>query len=93
VVAACIPAFNEEATIARVVLLAERYVDRVFVCDDGSTDLTGIIAEALSAARELRSSWSASRPSTRRVAMEATENSVIMSLIAWSAGLSYAYSS
>jgi hypothetical protein len=49
VVAACIPAFNEEATIARVVLLAERYVDQVFVCDDGSTDMTGIIAEALGA--------------------------------------------
>ncbi len=46
VVAACIPAFNEEATIARVVLLAERYVDQVFVCDDGSTDMSGIIAEA-----------------------------------------------
>jgi hypothetical protein len=49
VVAACIPAFNEEATIARVVLLAERYVDQVFVCDDGSTDMSGIIAEALGA--------------------------------------------
>jgi glycosyltransferase involved in cell wall biosynthesis len=48
-VAACIPAFNEEATIARVVLLAERYVDRVFVCDDGSSDMTGNIAEALGA--------------------------------------------
>ena len=49
VVAACIPAFNEEATIARVVLLAERYVDLVLVCDDGSTDMSGIIAEALGA--------------------------------------------
>ena len=26
-VVACIPAFNEEASIARVVLMAERYVD------------------------------------------------------------------
>jgi glycosyltransferase involved in cell wall biosynthesis len=42
---ACIPAFNEEATIARVFLMAERYVDRVVVCDDGSRDLTGAIAE------------------------------------------------
>jgi glycosyltransferase involved in cell wall biosynthesis len=49
VVAACIPAFNEEATIARVVLMAERYVDRVFVCDDGSVDLTGVISEGLRA--------------------------------------------
>jgi len=26
-VVACVPAFNEEASIARVVLMAERYVD------------------------------------------------------------------
>jgi glycosyltransferase involved in cell wall biosynthesis len=49
VVAACIPAFNEEGTIARVVLMAERFVDLVLVCDDGSTDMTGIITEALGA--------------------------------------------
>jgi glycosyltransferase involved in cell wall biosynthesis len=49
VVAACVPAFNEEGTIARVVLMAERYVDRVVVCDDGSVDLTGAIAEGLGA--------------------------------------------
>jgi hypothetical protein len=45
----CIPAFNEEGTIARVVLMAERYVDRVFVCDDGSVDLMGVISEGLRA--------------------------------------------
>jgi len=49
VVAACIPAFNEEATIARVVLMAERFASLVLVCDDGSTDMSGIIAEALGA--------------------------------------------
>jgi len=48
-VVACVPAFNEEGTIARVVLMAERYVDRVVVCDDGSGDLTGEIAGALGA--------------------------------------------
>jgi glycosyltransferase involved in cell wall biosynthesis len=48
-VVVCVPAFNEEATIARVVLMAERYVDRVFVCDDGSVDLTGVISEGLRA--------------------------------------------
>jgi len=41
VVAACIPAFNEEASIARVVLMAERYVDRVVVCDDGPREMMG----------------------------------------------------
>lgn len=46
---ACIPAFNEEKTIAKVVLLARKYVDKVVVCDDGSKDLTAEIAERLGA--------------------------------------------
>lgn len=46
---ACIPAFKEEATIAKVVLSARKYVDQVFVCDDGSPDMTGEIAEELGA--------------------------------------------
>ena len=44
-----IPAFNEEKTIARVVLEAQRYADAVVVCDDGSSDLTAKIAERLGA--------------------------------------------
>jgi glycosyltransferase involved in cell wall biosynthesis len=44
-----IPAFNEEMTIARVVLESQKYVDKVIVCDDGSSDLTGEIAERLGA--------------------------------------------
>lgn len=43
------PAFNEEKTIARIVLDAQRYAHVVVVCDDGSTDLTGEIAERLGA--------------------------------------------
>lgn len=48
-VIAGIPAFNEEKTIARVVLGAQRHAHIVVVCDDGSTDLTGEIAERLGA--------------------------------------------
>ena len=44
-----IPAFNEEKTIARVVLGAQKHADIVVVCDDGSTDLTGEIAGRLGA--------------------------------------------
>ena len=44
-----VPAFNEERTIAKVVLGAKKYADRVLVCDDGSTDMTGEIAEKLGA--------------------------------------------
>jgi glycosyltransferase involved in cell wall biosynthesis len=46
---ACIPAYNEEKTIARVIIEAQKYVDKVIVCDDGSKDLTGEIAERLGA--------------------------------------------
>lgn len=44
-----IPAYNEEKTIGRVVLEAQKYSDIVVVCDDGSMDLTGQIAEHLGA--------------------------------------------
>jgi len=48
-IVACIPAYCEEGTIARVILSAQKYVDKVLVCDDGSTDLTGEIAEKMGA--------------------------------------------
>ena len=44
-----IPAFNEEKTIARVIVQCQNYADKVVVCDDGSTDLTPTIAEKLGA--------------------------------------------
>lgn len=48
-IVAGIPAYNEEKTIAKVILLAQKYVDKVIVCDDGSTDLTAQIAQKLGA--------------------------------------------
>ena len=48
-IVALIPAYNEESSIAGVVLRAQRQVDKVIVCDDGSRDLTGEIAERLGA--------------------------------------------
>lgn len=44
-----IPVFNEEKTIASVVLRAQKHADVVVVCDDGSSDLTAEIAEKLGA--------------------------------------------
>jgi glycosyltransferase involved in cell wall biosynthesis len=46
---ACIPCFEEEASIARVILTVKRHVDKILVCDDGSFDMTGEIAEVLGA--------------------------------------------
>ncbi|MFB3889926.1 MAG: glycosyltransferase family 2 protein [Candidatus Bathyarchaeia archaeon] len=48
-VVAGIPAFNEEESIARVVLEAQKFADIVIVCDDGSEDMTAEIAERLGA--------------------------------------------
>jgi len=42
---ACIPAFNEEKHIAELVKSAKKHVDRVVVCDDGSTDETAKVAK------------------------------------------------
>lgn len=46
-VVVCVPAFNEEKSIAKVIVGARKYADVVIVCDDGSSDMTGEIAEAL----------------------------------------------
>lgn len=48
-VVACIPAYNEEKTIAAVIIKAQKHVDKVIVCDDGSNDLTGEIAKRMGA--------------------------------------------
>lgn len=44
-----IPAYNEENTIAKIVLNAQKFADAIVVCDDGSSDLTSIIAKRLGA--------------------------------------------
>jgi len=46
---AAVPAYNEEKTIAKMVLLSQKYVDKVLVCDDGSSDMTKEIAESVGA--------------------------------------------
>lgn len=48
---AVIPAYNEEKTIAKVILETGKFVEKVIVVDDGSTDLTGEIADRMGAIR------------------------------------------
>ena len=40
----CIPVYNEEKTIGKIVKDCLKYADKVIVCDDGSTDNTAEIA-------------------------------------------------
>jgi glycosyltransferase involved in cell wall biosynthesis len=42
---ACIPAYNEENSIADVITKSLPHVDRVIVCNDGSTDNTAKVAQ------------------------------------------------
>lgn len=44
-----IPAFNEEKNIGPIVAALKKKYDHVIVCDDGSSDMTGIIASSLGA--------------------------------------------
>jgi len=48
-VVACIPAYNEEDSVERVVIGTRRHVDEVLVVDDGSKDHTCLIARRLGA--------------------------------------------
>ncbi len=42
---ACIPVYNEEKAIGELVKKCMKYVDKVIVCDDGSTDDTAKVAK------------------------------------------------
>jgi glycosyltransferase involved in cell wall biosynthesis len=48
-IVACIPAYNEDLSIAKVIVQTQKYVNKIIVCDDGSKDMTAEIAERLGA--------------------------------------------
>jgi len=43
----CIPAYNEEKSIAKIIIDAKKYSDKIIVIDDGSSDYTPKIASEL----------------------------------------------
>ena len=45
----CIPAFNEERVIDKVIKNCQKYADKVVVCDDGSDDKTSEVADSAGA--------------------------------------------
>ena len=44
-----IPAYNEEKNIASIIVKLRKIADKIIVCNDGSSDLTGEIAEKMGA--------------------------------------------
>ena len=48
-IVACIPAYNEDESIAKVIVQTQKHVNKIIVCDDGSKDMTAEIAESLGA--------------------------------------------
>ena len=44
-----IPAYNEEKNIASIILKLKKITENIIVCNDGSSDLTGQIAEKMGA--------------------------------------------
>jgi glycosyltransferase involved in cell wall biosynthesis len=63
------PAYNEEGSIARMVLGCQKYVDRVVVVDDGSTDATADRA-ASAGAHVVRHEWNAGYGAALRTCFE-----------------------
>jgi len=43
----CIPAYNEEKTIAKIIIDLKKYSDKIIVIDDGSTDYTSKIVKEM----------------------------------------------
>src|SRR3972149_7570530 len=48
-IVACIPAYNEENAIAKVLIETSKHVDKTLVCNDGSKDMASEIAQRLGA--------------------------------------------
>ena len=66
---AAMPAYNEERSIVRMVLGCQKYVDRVIVIDDGSSDATAEPA-ASAGARVVRHEWNAGHGAALRTCFE-----------------------
>ena len=48
-IVAGVPCYNEETHIAGIIIQLKKYVDKILVCDDGSTDMTAEVARELGA--------------------------------------------
>jgi glycosyltransferase involved in cell wall biosynthesis len=71
-ITAILPAYNEEVSIAIVVLRTRKYVDRVIVIDDGSLDHIPEVA-ALAGAQLLRHEVNRGKGAALKTVLEAQD--------------------
>lgn len=76
-ITAILPAYNEEVSIGSIVLSTQKYVDRVIVIDDGSTDNTQEIAK-LAGAEVIRHNSNRGKGAALRTGFEAAKDSDII---------------
>lgn len=74
---AILPAYNEELCISSIILGSKKYVDKVIVVDDGSTDNTAEIA-GLAGAEVIRHSFNKGKGAALRTGFEAVKESEII---------------
>ena len=74
---AILPAYNNELCISSIILSSKKYVDRVIVVDDGSTDNTAKIAE-LAGAQLIRHHYNKGKGTALKTGFEAAKGSEII---------------
>ncbi len=76
-ITAILPAYNEELCISGIILGSKKYVDRIIVVDDGSTDNTVKIAE-LAGAEVISHSYNLGKGAALKTGFEAAKSSDII---------------
>ena len=76
-ITAILPAYNEELCISSVILCSKKYVDKVIVVDDGSTDNTAKIAK-LAGAQVIRHHYNKGKGAALKTGFEAAHKSEII---------------
>jgi glycosyltransferase involved in cell wall biosynthesis len=76
-ITAILPAYNEELCISSVILCSKKYVDKVIVVDDGSTDNTAKIAK-LAGAQVISHSSNKGKGAALKTGFEAVKESEII---------------
>ena len=76
-VTAILPAYNEELSISSIILGSKKYVDKIIVVDDGSTDNTAEIAE-LAGAQVISHSYNKGKGAALKTGFKAAQKSEII---------------